>query len=273
MQLTETENRKLKDLIKAIMKKKSYTYEDLAKAMNVSVPTVKRILNRDELSLPRFLFILEWLGMSLTHIAKLAEEGEHSDKVEYSVEQEQFLADHPHHFYILMELRQGFSVEQLTKKFNLTKKSMQKYLIDLDRCGLIELQANDRVKLNRAHPSDALAGGPIERTYRHKAAEVISEANLWGFGSRDDDPKIRYKGNFGMRLRPQTFKKLQDDILALESKYTTISYYERTVEKDENLLIILYSFVVAQMNGREKLFGGPPRNFEDETEPQTEATV
>jgi hypothetical protein len=49
----EFKSQKIKAVIKDLLKKKNITYEDLAEQLECSVPTIKRILGPEELTLNR----------------------------------------------------------------------------------------------------------------------------------------------------------------------------------------------------------------------------
>ena len=53
------DGQKIREAIKKLMKKSGYQYLNLAQALQVSLPTVKRIMTRDDISLERLLSICD----------------------------------------------------------------------------------------------------------------------------------------------------------------------------------------------------------------------
>lgn len=268
----QIQTRKTKELIKTIMKKKGYKYEDLAKALKVSVPTIKRILNKEELSMERFFAILAWLGLNHAQFAKLAEEYRKEEFAGYSEEQERFLLEHPDHHYFLAELMDGYSPQQLAKRFNLNPYSLQKYLFDLDRLNFIELQAEGKVRLLNKGQVRTKEGGTLDRQYAekwcHLTKTIFHEAIMAG----DTSPRLFSRSGLNLLLRRESFEQLRSDIIKLKEKYASISSMEKVLEPHENLLRTYFTFLIADTNARERIFA-IPRNFEEPVEPPVETTT
>src|SRR5947207_2958696 len=102
-----TEIRRLKELLKALIHKKGYKYEDLARVLDVSLTTVKRLLNNGELSLERFYQILDWLGVSLSELASLNGDGGRERFPEFTDAQEHFLVENSDCAVVLDDIMSG----------------------------------------------------------------------------------------------------------------------------------------------------------------------
>lgn len=137
--------KKIKAAIKQMLKKQDRTYADLAKVWNCSVPTVKRQLGQEEMPLSRLLTLLEWLGLTLSDLHKLAD----SDNVmapRYTAKQNEFLAKNPREFSFLMKLYEELTPEHIAQKYKLSPSTLQKILIQLEKHDLIRVGAGGRVK-------------------------------------------------------------------------------------------------------------------------------
>ncbi len=257
----QTEVRRTKEAIKSVMKRKGYKYEDLAKTLGVTVTTVKRFLNKDDLSVHRLFTILEWLGLSLEQLGKLSEQYRKEQYERYSEEQEEFLVDHPDHHHILYELMDGLTAEQLQRKFNLSTKSIERYLMDLDHHNFIELHANNRVRLLNKGTIAFRDGGTLQIKTSTRRDKVFHEFFLEAATRRDDDPTYCREAVLQFLMRKETFEQLRIESRALLKKYHEVSIIEKALEPRENLLSVLYLSLVANVEARMKLFG-MPKNFD-----------
>ncbi len=253
---------KMKGLIKTVMKRRQKKYQDLAAYLDVSLPTVKRMLNSDDLSFQRLCAILEWLGLSLAQAAKLAEEHSKKEYSRYTTEQEQFLADHPHHHYFFNELMNGYSAKQLAERFNLSEKSVQRYLMDLDHQNLIELHSHGKVKLLNKGTILFREDGPLRNAVKKKWQEQLSKIIAKAFDTEtEDDPAIGSQGGRKLVLRRDTFMKMRQDMYELAMKYHEVSELERAIEPRDSLIDVTYYFVAANVDLMTGMYG-MPKNFD-----------
>lgn len=152
----------LKSTIKDLLKQKKMTYEDVAKELNCSVPTIKRILGDEELTLSRLLELCDILDVTLTDLEMLTKTA--TDKVErFSEEQQIFLAKNKNFLAYLVRLFEE-TPEQIAEKYKLTQKSTDKYLLGLEKNGLVKVNAKLKVKpAFKQLPS--LEHGPLAKAY------------------------------------------------------------------------------------------------------------
>lgn len=138
----------LKEVIKQLLKEQSYTYRDLAQMLECSVPTVKRILGPEEMSLERLLAICDFLKVSLSDLENMSKIQKQNARTFFTAEQEEFLAANPNYLSYLSNLYNGETPETLQQKFRLTKRSTELYLIRLEKYDLLRVDAKGRVRLS-----------------------------------------------------------------------------------------------------------------------------
>lgn len=161
--MQEFKSQKIKSVLKDLLKKKGLTYETLAEQMECSVPTIKRILGPEELSLNRLLQLCEIVEIDLAELDTLTREQNTSDE-RYSDEQENFLAKNRNHFAYLMRLFQGESPRHIADAYDLTARSTDKYLIALEKHGLIRVTGKQKVKPAFKRPP-ILGNGPLAKAF------------------------------------------------------------------------------------------------------------
>lgn len=147
---TNGRSAELKEIIKRILKEQSYTYSDLAQVLSCSVPTVKRVLGPEEISLERLLTICDFLKVSLSDLEKMSQIQKQNSRTFFTPEQEEFLAAHPNYLSYFSNLYNGETPESMQQKFRLTKRSNELYLIRLEKHDLLRVDAKGRVRLTYA---------------------------------------------------------------------------------------------------------------------------
>ena len=256
-----TDVHQLKTTIKGIMRKKGHKYEDLAKALGVSVNTVKRVLNKEDLSVQRLHDILKWLGVSLAEVATLNEELGRLVFSRLTEQQERFLAQNTAHYFIFEELTVGSSIKQVQKKFNLNDQSMQRYLLELDQQNILELHANGRVRM-LVKGLIARRGGSVCQLLSDKLAPIVKEYTELGLLFGKKLPTFNMEFNTNLRLRPKTLDELHNEVDELVVKYTNIGAMEAAVENSEDLTPVVWFFMVKNSEINDRLFE-TPSNFPD----------
>ncbi len=257
----EIKGKRFKEVLKHIIKRRGHKYQQVAELLGVSLPTVKRILNQDDLSFERLLTILDWLGLSLGQLAELVEKQKKVMRGYYSEKQQEFLASHLHHMYIYTELAKGRSRDDLRQKFNLTHKSVEKYLFDLDRYNLIELLPGGKVRLLKENPMLMAAGGILFRTVMKKSFAVLMREQE-KYGNDIDNPKITTDFRAQLPMRAETYAKMRTDMTELIDRYDSASKVELAVEARENLVPVFYYGIGGWTTDLRTEVYGSPRNFE-----------
>jgi transcriptional regulator with XRE-family HTH domain len=143
--MQDFKTQKIKEAIKDLLKKKGLTYEDLSAQLECSVPTIKRILGPEELSLTRLFQLCEILDISLSDLETMTKTQGDKDEV-FTPEQEAFLAKNKNYFAYLMQLFSGESPKQIAEKHKLTDRATDKYLIGLEKQELIRVTGKQKVK-------------------------------------------------------------------------------------------------------------------------------
>ncbi len=143
--MREFKSQRIKTALKDRLKKRGMTYGELAEHLEVSVPTVKRYLGQEELTVSRLLQICEVVDLELEDLARIIQVGGHQDE-RFTEEQDKFLAKNPKYFAYFMRLCEGLTPSQIAEKYGLTQRSTDKYLIGLERAELIRVTGRMRVK-------------------------------------------------------------------------------------------------------------------------------
>lgn len=236
--MTEFKSQRIKAALKERLKKRGLTYEDLAEHLEVSVPTVKRYLGPEEMTVSRLLQICEFVDLELEELAKVIEVGGLEEE-RFSDEQDKFLAKNPRYFAYFMRLCEGLSPAQIAEKHNLTQRSTDKYLIGLEKVDLIRVTGRMRVKpAFKRTPS--LGRGALAKVYFENfintASRLFIDLIHQSFLKKEAGPKersIRYAVQ-GTKMSKASYLKWQQELEKnMRAIQETSSIEEKTLPESE----------------------------------------
>jgi transcriptional regulator with XRE-family HTH domain len=234
------EGKKVRDVLKKLMKQQGFEYSELAKALRVSVPTVKRIMTKDDLPLERLIHIAAWLGTSVGEIFELAA-SDRPGTNSFSDKQEKFLAASPRALLYFHALFTGLQPNDIEARFKFGKKEAHTALAALEEAKLIEVWPQGRVRVMIHGPIRLSPGGAFEKAYREKVGRsVFNELQRRAFG----DKKLLKTSNpvlfrvFEMTTRPETLARLNTEMLDLIEKYRALSVQQLKLERREDLISV-----------------------------------
>ncbi len=153
----------LKIALKQVLKLKGIKYDQLAEELACSLPTVKRIMGPEELSLSRLLQICEVADVDLSDLERLAGRQDRKEE-QFTSEQQDFLAKNRSHFSYLMALYSGETPAKIASKYSLTQRSTDKYLVALEKLDLVRVTGRLKVK-PRHEDVPHFGDGPLARVY------------------------------------------------------------------------------------------------------------
>jgi len=240
--MQEFKSQKIKSVIKDLLKKKSITYEDLAQDMECSIPTIKRILGQEELSVNRLLQLCEILDIDLGELNALTNETDKNTEEAFNEEQQVFLAKNKTHFAYLMKLFEGKTPKQIAEEFGLTDRSTDKYLIALEKQDLIRVTGKNKVKPTfKGSPS--FGSGVLAKVYFESFIRTGSDFFVdqihAALAKANSPDRVKYSARYSMTAMKATresylaFAKAQD---AAFSEFEKISTFEEKTKKPEELI-------------------------------------
>ncbi|MGE4131249.1 MAG: hypothetical protein AB7F86_06400 [Bdellovibrionales bacterium] len=162
---------RLKKVLKRHLKEQGHTYKDLAKLWACSLPTVKRRLGREEMSLQHLLDLLDWLGLSLQDLHKLMA-ADAPDENKYTNRQVEFLAKNPREFAFLLKLYSGQKPEQIAKKFSISTAELERILIRLEKYDLIKSRAG---RVQTSYKRSPPLSGPLALAHLNRQVDRMAQ--------------------------------------------------------------------------------------------------
>jgi len=245
----EFKSQKIKSVIKDLLKKKNMTYEDLAEELECSVPTIKRILGPEELTLNRLLQLCEVVEIDLAELEALTQDN--SEKEErYTPQQEEFLAKNKNYFGYLMKLFGGETPKQIAEKYKLTQRSTDKYLIGLEKHDLIRVTGKQKVKpnfKNMPHFGKGLLGKVYYENFIKNSGQFFIDIITEGFRKGWDESKEKASARWGItavKVSRASYDAWMDDLeKAMRNFEKLASFEEKTKDPSE-----LVTAIVVQAN-------------------------
>jgi transcriptional regulator with XRE-family HTH domain len=162
-----TESTLLIATIKQQLKSQGMTYRDVAVALKISEPSVKRMLASGRLTINRLVELSHLLGYTLAELAKEAQAQQLRVSV-LSDEQERAIVSNPKLLLVAVCALNHWTVEEIIETYVLGKVECVKYLLRLDKLRIVDLLPNNRIRLNVARDFDWLPNGPIRQYFQGK---------------------------------------------------------------------------------------------------------
>jgi len=174
----------IKSLISAtkkLLKSQGLTYRDVAKALGISEPSVKRMFASERLTLDRLAQVGELLGFTLAEL--MQEAASSSQRIRtLTEEQESFLVSDAKLLLTAVCALNHWKMADIVAAYQLTDAECLQCLLYLDRLRLIELLPGNRIRLIVARDFDWLPDGPIRKLFRSQAQDDFLGSSFRGQG-------------------------------------------------------------------------------------------
>jgi hypothetical protein len=153
--------------LKRALRASGHTYTDVARKLDLSLASVKRLFSQEDLSLARIDAICELIGLGLIEILDRARE-RMTPATQLTLAQESEIVSDTRLLFMtwLVLIRTPF--EEMVHSYRFTERDAQKYLIRLDRLKVLELQPGNRVWLLVSRHFSWRAGGPVQKYINQK---------------------------------------------------------------------------------------------------------
>ena len=163
----------LVDALKKLLKARGATYRDLAAALGLSEPSIKRLFSERTFTLQRLEQVCRVLEVDFFELAKLAR-GAQSTVDEMSIEQEQVLAADSKLLGVFYLVFNDWQPDDIYERYVLTRAEILRLVLRLEKLGLVELLPGDKVKLRVPKSLRLRREGPVRRAHgRHVVASFL----------------------------------------------------------------------------------------------------
>lgn len=170
----------LLDALKRELRGRGITYAAVAKELDLSESSVKRMLASGHLSLHRLQKICTLVDLELGDLAVLADE-RRRDIEQLTEEQEKTLVENPKLLLMAFLLLNHWTADKIVESYDIDDLEATRLLARLDRLKIIDLLPGNRVRMRLSRTFSWRRNGPIQRLFE---TQVQSEF----FRSRFDGP-------------------------------------------------------------------------------------
>ena len=163
------------DALRMHLKARGMTYADVAKALKVSEPTVKRIFAARNCTLKRLDGICEVLQVDLAELAR-GRPRESRLVSQLTRAQEEELMSDPALLCVAACAMHQMRVEEIVRLYRLDEAQCVRLLVRLERLGILELHENNRIRLRLSRAFSWIPDGPMMRFVRGQAGDFFDHA-------------------------------------------------------------------------------------------------
>ena len=195
------------DLILALkqeLKAARMTYADLARKLNLAESSVKRMLAKGDMPLSRIDAICRALRLDFGELARRVADAQPL-LAELTAQQEKAVVADKKLLLVAICVLSQWTLEQMTSAYRLSEAECIKYLVQLDRIGIIELRPLNRYRLKLAKTFRWRPHGPVMNYFRDHAALDYFSGGFDGHG----EGLLLVHGSISRALAPTFVDRLQ----------------------------------------------------------------
>jgi DNA-binding Xre family transcriptional regulator len=215
-------------ILQGVLRVRGMTYADLARHMDVSEPTVKRIFAGHDCKLSRLLEICDILDVPLADVLHRA--GRISEEASLlPVATEARLAADPSLFYLFILMREPIPQQEIERRFDLSGDDMFRLGRGLEALGLAEVHPGNRIRITRSEPFRFRPDGPL--------IPLLKEINTRFLG-QVIEARGGNQGAFftlSRRMLPDTGAFILREIETLKETVAELARQDQMVSRDEDL--------------------------------------
>jgi DNA-binding Xre family transcriptional regulator len=164
--------------LKMHFKARGMTYADVARALEISEATVKRIFAVKNCSLERLDSLCELVQVDLAELARGTPKESRLVNRLTQAQEEELMSDPALLLVAVCALHQ-MRAEEIVETYKLTDAQCLELLLRLERIGILELHERNRIRLRISRTFSWIPDGPIMRYVRSQMADFFDH----GFGA------------------------------------------------------------------------------------------
>ncbi|TYC70151.1 helix-turn-helix transcriptional regulator [Stappia sp. BW2] len=215
-------------ILQGVLKARGMTYADLARRMDISEPTVKRIFAGHDCKLSRLLEICDILEVPLSDVLHRAARNSEEASV-LPIATEARLAADPSLFYLFILLREPIPQGEIQRRFDLSGEDMFRMGRSLEALGLVEVHPGNHIKVLHKEPLRFRPDGPL--------IPLLKEINTRFLGQVIANPSGNQSLFFTLsrRMLPDTGAFILREIETLKETIAELARQDQLVSREEDL--------------------------------------
>ncbi|WP_341887547.1 helix-turn-helix transcriptional regulator [Variovorax sp. YR752] len=190
--------------LKAELKAAGLTYADLARELGMAESSIKRIFAKADMPLSRIDEVLRVLKMDFADLARKVADAQPLRRELTHDQESAVIADRKLLLVAICAFSQ-WTFEQMVATYTFTDAECVKYLVQLDRLGIIELRPLNRYRLKVAKGFRWRPNGPVMAYFREHVADDYFSGGFDGEG----EMLMLVHGQIGRSLAASFVERLQ----------------------------------------------------------------
>jgi len=165
--------------LKRALRERGLTYQAVARQLELSLATVKRLFARGDFCLERFERVCELAGLGMRELLERADEHSAPTKQLTLTQEREIVAD-PRLFLVTWLVLNRTPFEEITRWYRFNERELLRCFIRLDRLKVIELQPGNRARLLVSRRFSWRPGGPVQRYLHQKLLREFLASHFVG---------------------------------------------------------------------------------------------
>lgn len=217
----------LVDALKREMKARGITYAQLAKRIDMSEASVKRMFAQKNFTLARLDQILQATEIDFAEIAQQDADDSSQLISQLSLAQEKEITSDEKLLVIAVSALNQVPLDYLLAHYQLTEAELVKYLLRLDKIGFLQLLPNNRIKLLVSRTFRWLPNGPIQSHFRQLAATDFLSSRFDGEGESMQLVNVMLSRQ-SLALMQNRLKQLAREVAQLHQQDAKLGFDEKS---------------------------------------------
>jgi len=203
--------------VKEMIKSRGINYQTIADRLNISLLTVKRQLNSEDISLSKLLALCEVSGLNFIEIWQSVDETSVVHSFINDIQDRAFY-NNPHLMHFFFEMfQQKKTPEELKQQWNLTPASIHLYLRELEKLELIQVSPQQKITFKLKRP---VGFGPNSKVIgKGISADLKKMSKLFALGQEQEEFLVSKPMQLSNELRHKMYEELSE----LISRYAELS--------------------------------------------------
>ncbi|USH01356.1 hypothetical protein K6Q96_10525 [Grimontia kaedaensis] len=208
-------------VIKQELKRREWPYKAFARKMNLSESSIKRLMSNGQFSLAQLNHIAHLFAIPLSNLLLQAEQSAQLPD-QLSDMQEQYLANNVEALSCFHMLLNGWTISEIVNDYQWQLPEVIQIVIGLQKQGLLELNADDSVKLKTAAVIRWRDNGPVRQAFEKQIQQEFMQT---GFSEND------WFLFDALELSPSSVTIIENKLDALKHQIRQLSAADRTLPK------------------------------------------
>ncbi|MBO9464262.1 helix-turn-helix transcriptional regulator [Tropicibacter sp. R15_0] len=221
-------------ILQQALKARNMTYADLAKRLDLSEPTIKRIFSQRDCKLSRLLEICDVLEVNLSDVVDRAERSVDAP-LTLPIEVEAALAKDKSLFHYYILLRDKVSAEHILGRYNLSQDQLFALGMKLERLNLVEMRENGQVRLMWPGPIQFRKDGPLMAYIRELNLRFLNMV-MTSLGEEH-----QFFTTVSRRMRPDSGAEIQRELAAVHAKIAELARQDQLLFADSELMTFKFT--------------------------------